>query len=61
MFMKKEKCRGKAECFTVEEKVPEIKSHVSRSKDELFQGKKKKKKTVQKQFKNCSDEESIGT
>ena len=58
--MKKEKCRGKAEYFTVEEKVPEIKSHVSRSKDELFQG-KKKKKTVQKQFKNCSDKESIGT
>lgn len=49
MFMKKEKCRGKAEYFTVEEKVPEIKSHVSRSKDELFQGKKKKK-----QFRNSS-------
>lgn len=47
--MKKEKCRGKAEYFTVEEKVPEIKSHVSRSKDELFQGKKKKK-----QFRNSS-------
>lgn len=49
MFMKKEKCRGKAEYFTVEEKVPEIKSHVSRSKDELFQEKKKKK-----QFRNSS-------
>lgn len=47
--MKKEKCRGKAEYFMVEEKVPEIKSHVSRSKDELFQEKKKKK-----QFRNSS-------
>ena len=57
MLKKKEKCRGKVEYFMVEEKVPEIESHVSRSKSKNYSRGKKKKKL----FRNSSDKESIGT
>ena len=57
MLKKKEKCRGKVEHFMVEEKVPEIESHVSRSKSKNYSRGKKKKKL----FRNSSDKESIGT
>ena len=56
MLKKKEKCRGKVEYFMVEEKVPEIESHVSRSKSKNYSRGKKKKL-----FRNSSDKESIGT